>query len=244
MTKYVEAGKIYNYPINFVVDGQPVSPTSAVITLLDNTGTIVDSINETNLTIPSDATSISYPIPAAANTTSLPYDLRYIAIKFVAGGQTYYINDFYSVKTSLRLPVTMDMVRAWLNFTSEELSDDQIDLFLAYGQVQDDITASGLNLDTLISTGSLLIPYIQQAVSLKAALNSVGSIELNIYQSEQSDNTNYKRFANTDFSGVSDGLLGRYRIAIMAITGESTDDITGPTLFLVQTPATDPVTGA
>lgn len=235
MPKYIENATSYNYKVSYEVDGQLVSPSSASITLRKNDGTVVGGISDTALTIPPAATSSVFTISGANNTASLVYELRYIAVKFVYNSQTYYINDFYALRSNLRLPVTKDEVRGLAGLSSTELADDQIDLFAAYDQLADDVDSS---IDNILTSGSVLIPAVQQGVRARAALNAMTMIETMVNQSEQADNTFYKRFSTIDFEAALDRLEAMYSDALAKIDGLSAGDVTP---FIVVT-GTDPVT--
>lgn len=241
MSKYIEVGKDYNYKIDFIVDGDFVSPDSASVTLTNNAGTVVGSIQDTPVTIPSGATSALFTVPGSANTKTLAYELRYLTVTFIYQGKTYQIRDFYAIRDSLRLPITYDDVRALSGLSNAALPDERIDLLLAYSQVQ--LELPDLNLDNLLATGSAQIPYLQQAVALKAAINSTGVLELMVFQSEQADNTLYKRFATMDFADIGLRLSNLYRFAIAQLSGETIDSAINGPIFVVVT-GDDPVTGA
>lgn len=242
MSKNAVENTIYNYLIDFTVGGEVILPTSATITITDNAGNVVESIEDVTITLPGTAGSVIYPIPAAVNTLSLVNELRYITITFIYQGKTYYINDFYTIRSSVKIPVTYDSVRKWLSFTAEELPDEDIDIYFAYDIVNSDLNTLGVNLGNIITTGSVLLPYAQQAISLRAAIDSAGELQLSFYQSEQADNTIYKRFANIDFDKIIDRLLARYSQLISTLVGDTGINSTAATIFIVQT-GVDPVTG-
>lgn len=237
MAKYAQAGADLNYRIDFAVDGELVVPTSATISLQKPDGTYL--LTDAAVTLVSGQTFAYHTIGAVNNTKTLAYELRYVTVKFVFGGRTYTQTDVYSLQDSMLLPVTRDEVRSLVAMTSAELPDSQIDLVYAYGQVVTDV-GEEVNVGNLLSGGSALTPSIQQAIRIKAALNSCLMLELMVYQSEQADNTIYNRFTNFDFEALFARLTGLYGEALMAIaeTVEAT-----PQRFVVVTD-TDPVTGA
>lgn len=237
MPKYVLNNTALNYAIDFEVGGEKITPASAHITLTNNAGTVVGAINNSVVTI-TGPTSV-FTIPQADNVTSLDYDLRFVDVVFVYNSKSYYIHDYYAIKSDFRIPVTPDDVRAYAGLTSTELSDDQIDIFGATGEVQDDITG---NISDLISSGSVLIPSLQVAIKAKASLNSMAFIETSIMQSEQADNTLYKRFAQINFQDIFDRLNAAYSAAINKLNGVAVGDADAVTIFIVST-GTDPVTG-
>lgn len=237
MSKYAQAGVDLSYRMDFAVDGEPVVPTSATISLQKPDGTYL--ITDAAVTLVSGLNYAYHTIGAVNNAKTLPYELRYVTVKFVVGGRTYTQTDLYSLQDSMLLPVTFDEVRALVAMTSTELPDSAIDLVFAYGQVVTDV-GEDVNVASLLSGGSSRTPAIQQALRIKAALNSCTMLELMVYQSEQADNTIYNRFTNFDFATLFDRLNKLYGDALVTIT-EGT--ISGPTRFVVVT-GTDPLTGA
>lgn len=236
MSKYVKTDSDFNYKVDFLVDGELVSPTSATITVLKNDGSATSTTDE-SITIGTDAVSAVYTIPAIDNAATLPQEIRFVAVTFTYEGADYTINDVYSLRSNVLVPVTKDDVRALVSMTAAELPDSNIDLFYAYGQLNTDLEGS---LDNLISGGSAFLPQIQKAIAAKAAFNSCQLIELMLYQSEQADNTLYKRFSNIDFASIMARLAGLYDDAV-GIVSEAEVGI--PTIFLAVT-GTDAVTGA
>ncbi len=239
MPKYVQAGSAYPYNIIFEVEGELVSPTSANITLKDNAGAVVQSINNSAVTIASNATDAVYNIPSNANAKTLVNELRFIEVNFVYNGVTYTLRDSYEIKSGFQQVLNCQEVRDYLSLTKSELPDSGIDFFTSYQEISDETEA---DLDLIISSGSSLYPHLKKAWLLKTAINSSKFIELRVMQSEQSDNTIYKRFTDTDFEAIRERLKAEYTIAINAIDEISSDALTAVTGFLVVT-GTDPVTG-
>lgn len=239
MPKYVQADKAYNYQVSFEVGGELVSPTSALITLQDNSGQIVEAIENDPIVVATDATSAVYTIPAEANAKTLTYDLRYVTISFQYNGATYTIRDFYAIQDNVLIPVTPDDVRNVVGMTSEELPDERIDIPQAMALVQADVD---VDLATQFNTGSVLVPYAQRAIALRAAMDSCMFIENMIYASEQADNTLYKRF-ETDLDAIQQKLADAYAAAINALNG--VDPLTAQAVtFFTAVTGTDPVTGS
>ena len=236
MTKYGQIGSAYHYKTDFVVDGELVSPTSAKITVVKNDGSAT-SVTDVALTMGQEDTSASYIIPSGVNSSSLPQDIRFIIVKFTYDTVEYIINDIYFLKTSLLIPATKADVRALVSMSTAELPDENIDLFYAYNQLDEDLDNS---LNSLISTGSVLLPKIQKALIAKAAFNACQMIEVMYFQSEQADNTTYKRFSKIDFEGILARLGNLYNKSISEISATTT---TIPSLFIVAT-GTDVITGA
>lgn len=235
MPKYVKTGTAFTYKVNYMVDGEPVTPSSATITVQKNDGGAT-SVSDEALTIVSNTTYSVFEIPSTDNDAVLPQEIRFITVEFIYNGAIYTVSDLYLLTDSILIPVTFDDVRALLSMTSEELPDSNIDLMYAYNELDSDLEGT---LSSLISSGSTFLSKIQKAIAAKAAINSCQAIELMIYQSEQSDNTLYKRFSQIDFEALIARLSGIYNSAIESIT--ETDSII-PTVFIAIT-GTDALTG-
>ena len=235
--KYVQTNSDFPYRVNYMVNGEPVIPSSAKISVLDQSGGYPGNIVEATLDVTSTGTT--YVILSSANQRNSDYDIRYIVVQFTYNSVVYTMQDMYALQDSMRLPVTPNDVRALLSMNSTELPDESIDLFSAYAQFQNDL-GTDVNLTTLLNSGSALIPNIMRGIAAYAALNSTVAIELMLYQSEQADNTLYTRFAKLDFESI----LARLRGLIADALGEvGATTITDITIFRVFTD-TDPVTGA
>lgn len=238
MPIYVEADKDYAHTVDYTVNGQLVTPASATYTIRDNAGAVVDSLEDQTITIAENATSTVISIPAAANDKTLAYELRYVEVSFVYDGSTYNIVDHYVIRDDLRFPLTRDQVRAVLGLSSSELPDDSVDIYRAYGLVEDDV-GDEANLTTILTGGTSSLPDLIDAVKYKAASLIVGTIEAHMMQSEQADNTLYRRFENIDFEKLRKEISGLYSLALNKILGVTTP--TTPTLSLLAT-GTDVIT--
>lgn len=237
MTAYVQAGTAYTYKASFEVDGELVHPSAASITVLKNDGSVADSINNIALTIGADATFATYLISANANTTSQTNELRVVRIKFTYDSKDYSYEEIYNLRSGLIIPVTKQDVRALVSMSPSELPDENIDLYLAYSQVDTDLNNT---LGAIISAGGDNLPQIQQAITARAAMNSCRFIELMVLQSEQSDNSLYRRFEQMDFAALLLRLTNIYNGLVGLVLEDAGEPIS---LFLVGT-GTDPVTGA
>lgn len=238
MTEYVQVSKAHAYKINFVVDGEPVTPSSAMFTLTRNDGTVMGGFDESALTIGADATSVIVSIPGSANAATLDSELRYCTTEFVYDGKTYILRDFYFLRSELNFPLSPNDVRAALGLSSSELPDASIDIIHSYDQVQLDLP--DVSLSNILETGSDLIPTLIDAVKYKAALEAATVIQSTMLQMEQADNTLYRRFAEVDFDGIMANLAKKYSLALLRLSGAT--DSTTATLVIV-TADTDNITG-
>jgi len=239
--RYVAASKPYTQHIDFIVNGELVTPTSATLTITRNDGSIVGSYDAATLTIPPSATSVDVTISGTDNGMTLPYEVRYIAVDFIYNGHVYYTTDVYQLRTQTNFPLDPQTIRNLLGVTESEIPDSAFDIIGSYQQVQADVP--GVNLDLILEGGTALFPVLVNAVALRAAMDQGTTIQNNMFQMEQADNTLYRRFENIDFDELRNSLSARYYLLLRQLLGEDTS--TGgvaPTLLSVVTGA-DPVTG-
>lgn len=238
MTKYVQVSKAHAYKINFVVDGEPVTPSSAKFTLTRNDGTVMGGFDETALTIAAGATSYTVAIPGSANAATLDSELRYCVTEFTYNSRTYILRDFYFLRDTLNFPLTEEQVRAALGLSSTELPDESIDIIRAYEQVQLDVPDTDLS--NILEGGTELLPVLVEAVTYKAALQSASVMQSSMLQMEQADNTLYRRFEEIDFDGIFKRLEKAYSLAVLRLTGATaTSEVT----LAIVTADTDNITG-
>lgn len=240
MANYAASDKDYGYRIQFILDGQPVSPSEATYTVTDNAGAVVESLEDVAVLLPNlGDTYADIVIPAAANEKTLANEVRYVTVTFTHGGLTHTFTDFYFLRDGIRLPISPDDVRSLIGATSSEIADSQVDLFSAYAQVQTD--APNVNLDAILTSGDARFPALLEAVKVKAAMNLSTTFETSIMQMEQADNTLYRRFEEIDFDSMRNTLAARYSAALRILTGD--DSFGVAPLMGIFAVGTDPVTG-
>jgi hypothetical protein len=243
MPKYITTNKDYSYKIDFIVDGEYISPSSANITLTKNDSSVVGGINQTALTIATDATSATYLISASNNIKTLDTEIRYITVNFTHNAKPYTIKDFYQVVAALEIPVSTADVKNIIGLSDKELPDEMIDIYAAFNDVTSETDSAGVDTTTILTTGSSLLPALQEAVKFKAAINSLLGIETLILQSEQADNTIYKRFSTIDFNEILARLNNKYNAAILKLSGVGAGEAATSTLLIIST-GTDRITNA
>ena len=244
MPKYITTNKDYSYKVDFIVDGEYISPSSANITLTKNDSTVVGGINQTALTIAANATSATYLISASNNVKTLDTEIRYITINFVYNAKPYTIKDFYQVVAALDIPVSTRDVKNIIGLSDKELPDEMIDIYIAFNDVTADTESAGVDTTSILTTGSSLLPTLQEAVKFKAAINSLLGIETLVLQSEQADNAIYKRFSTIDFNEILNRLNNKYNSTILKLSGIPTGEGASSTLLLISSTSPDRITNA
>lgn len=237
----VQSNTDYVFRADFVVSGDFVSPDtgSVLLTMQRNDGVVITGYNKEPLTVAPNATSVLVNIPAADNAPTLPNEIRYLTIDFTVDDVPYKISRFYMLRESVLFPLTPDDVRALLGVDELVIPDSSIDILGAYGLVKSD--AGEVDLDAIMTTGGDLLPTVIEAVRYRAAMMYVPIMQNTMFQSEQSDNTNYKRFAKVDFAALSDSLLARYAELLGLLIG--TPAIPTLPVVFAKTSETDTITG-
>lgn len=220
MTKYVAIGYPTTVILDFKVNGELVVPSSANATITNNAGTVLDNWDNETIELVPNATSCALQILAEDNEASLAYEVRYIDVSFLYDGVEYTVNDFYTLRESLHFPLKEEDVLAVIGMAPGEVPEGYVDIFNAFGLVQDDLP--NVNLNAILTGGSALLPALINAVKYKAASLLLIGGQNSLMQMEQSDNTLYRRFMEIDFGAIGDQIMTQYRIALNKLQGSQT----------------------
>ena len=231
--KYVAEDADTVVHIDFIVDGELVTPDSVTYTVTDSQGNVVQSLEDVDLE--DFTTSAEIALDGNVNTKVLLNEVRYVDVIFIYNDGRYLTQKFYFIRENVRFPLSKDEVRTVLGVTSSEISDEMIDIFSSYQDVKDDL---GTDLDGTLEGGGVEVPHIINATKYKAAINVSDTLELLVFRSEAVDNDKYSRFSGADFDAIRGRLTVKYNEFLRSISG---DDPTDTTLFIVSN-QTDPVT--
>lgn len=239
MSKYVVSGKAVSIRFDFLVEGQAVIPSSATYSVLKNDLTVVSGLNNQSLALAPDTNYVNVTVPDVANVSTLLNEVRYINVDFIYQGKTYNLSKHYFLVPAINFPLSAGEVRAVLGVSETEVPDEFIDILSAYEEIK---TSVSLNVSTILTTGSSLLPTLIKAVKYKAALNCSIAIETLVMQSEQADNTLYLRFQKIDFAAMRQEILARLNES----TRKLDNILDGGTtqIYGIVAVGTDPVTGA
>ena len=218
MPKYVAANSPYVHHIDFMAGGELVAPSSATVTIKDNTGAIVGDFDAKTITLAEGQTSANILIPALDNVASLEYEVRYIQVVYTVNDLIYTSTKFYVLRDNVFFPLTADEVLASIGMMSGEFPEDQIDILSAYYSVQVDV-GTEIDLNDILTGGTELLPILIEAVKLKAASLILVGAQNSMMQMEQADNTLYRRFMEVDFDGMGGKLSGRYGVLLSMLLG-------------------------
>lgn len=220
--KYAQSGVACTQALDFLVNGNPVVPTtgSVYLTVQKNDQTVVGTWNRTALTPSTGATNVSVTISSANNTPTLLYELRYLTLEFGYGGKTYFIRDSYALRSVVNFPLSPSEVKGLLAIGDAELPDEDIDVLRAFDQVKEDL-GTDADADTILAAGDLRTPSVIEAVKYRAAITLLDTIELRVFQTEQADNTKYSRFSKIDFQGLRASLSLTYSNFLKVVTEDT-----------------------
>lgn len=238
---YATVNKDYSLRIDYT-DGlnDLVSPFEVFITITGNgSNTPIGIYDELSIDVAENDTYTVLLIPSTVNQKSLDLEFRFVDVKLVdQEGKIYHKRYSYILREDIKLPIDASDVLALIGISEPEYHK-YVDLYRAYDEVSNELSSS-LTVSDLVTSGSSSVTYIIEAVKLKAAINTSIGFQTFILQSEQADNTVYKRFSSVNFSDIDRKLEANYNKAIANVLGTAgTPEIS---LFLAVT-GTDPVTG-
>lgn len=186
--------------------------------------------------MPAVGNSEELTLDAAHNGITADWENRYVLITYIVNAQTYEKSFPYQLGGFIPLTATAEGVRSLIGLDQQELPDRDIDLIGAYHDLLDEYGTSVS--DAVVATGTKNRD-INRAVTAKAALGIVESIEMRTRIQIRTENTTVVRSERIDFEKLANAIRGRLRSAM----DEVTDNLsTTAALFVVSSP-TDIVTG-
>lgn len=181
-------------PIDFIVDGEFVTPDSASFVVRGHDGTQL---------LTGEVIGSKVTIPAASNVVTTSWENRYISVFFISAGGTHSLKVSYRLSEFLPLSVTPQSVRDLLGVDDRELPDSAIDLLGSYFQILDQ---SGPAIsDALTLTGSRN-QAVNTAVMLRAALNILPSLPLRLMITIREEDSSASRLKAIDFDKLESSL--------------------------------------
>jgi hypothetical protein len=224
-------------PIEYVVEGEYIVPTAAVVSLRNNSGVLDDTI--VNQTLDVTTTNTSLVISAAKNSveTDALFSNRYVKLTFTYRLKTYHKVIQYSVMDFVPMTGTPGDVRSQLGLDDVELQDKDIDLNRAYFDL---LVQDSYELSTNLVSGTRTALVANEAIVLQAALNLVPSLRLRVAASLESEDSKFQRFGRMDFDEVEAKLRSRQTALLIEIDTSTQVEFD---IFGVSIP-TDPVTNA
>jgi hypothetical protein len=238
---YVKKDTAHSFYFDFIVGDEFVVPETGTVsvTLTKPDGSILAGYNNLAVTPDADTSNVVVPISAGANGKTLEYELRHLEIKFDYDGNTFRHAISYNIVDRINIPVSAQQVRNLVGLSDDEWPDEQIDILKAYYDVKAEPALNGINVETLMDSGDAEVRNLLEAVTIKSALNFLPALELIAVQSQQADNTMFRRFEKVDFATLSNKLNQTYSRALTAVAEANYTNLTYTTTGL----GTDAVTG-
>ena len=146
----------------------------------------------------------------------------------------------YRVERPLPLAVSVAGVRNKLGLSEHEISDEAVDLVMAYAEFQNMVGDAALT--TAIAAGDRTSLLCNAAVEAVAALALLPTLQLRAAQQETSGTNQYARFGTIDWSYVEVDLLGIIAKARFALDATYDAYGDGTTAFQVAPRDVDAVT--
>jgi len=232
----VRNGLAISIPVLFdqgVPDGHTVSWQ-----LYDVDGSLLDS---GAVSVATDAVSVNMPIAASNNTlangalfSSRDFAWSYAVDSNIINGEVR-----YSVEARAPFGAATDGVRSKLGVSPQDLPDDDISLIRSYVVFRDTIGADNL---TNI-TDEAVIFAVRDAIEAQAALFAIPSLGTRVAASEDTGTNAFKRQA-IDWQVVADAMAARVNAGYVAVVPTYDPTANAGALFVLATPATDPITNA
>lgn len=231
------AGEDVTLQIDYVVDGEFVVPSSAIVTVRDNGGVPIGGLTAVSLAV--DTTSATLTIPAAENNVAAEntFETRYVVVSFVHEGETYPQVYSYRIHPFVPLTTSPTDVRRELGLDRSELPDQDIDVLSAYLALRSDY---GQPIEDALTAGNEKTLAVNKAVALKAALALVDSLPFRAAVKMKAEDSAVERMTEFDVSEIRIRLGQQLGRALDVIRGVTTG---GAPIISLSNP-TDAITGA
>lgn len=201
-------------------------------------GTLISG--PTLITTGSIDTGVTIPISAGQQTIGVGkrFEKRQVIVTWTTGGQGYTWRTFYRVLPILNHNVSADDVRSLLGLNADELLDDEIDLFAAFLQVEDEISQTALA--AALSSGTLTEASANLLIGVTAAIDVIPSLRLRTPMTVGDGGKTWQRFRTSpDWDAIAEELASR-RASLLA---QTTDTQLADVPLAIFTSPTDVITG-
>lgn len=210
------------------------APDLVTWVLYDTGGVMVSS---GTVAPPAGAVSFQIEVPGPANTLAAGsyVSSRDLVWSYTLGGSLVTDEKRYSVEARPPYGVSAAGVRSKLGLEEADLKDSEISLIRAFLNFRDVLDPVDQDPDSLV---------IRDAIEAVAALNLLPSLRVRVAKMEDSGTNKYQR-QDVDWDALAAELAGLVSAGYLLI--DPTYDQYGVTpgnLFILATPATDPITGA
>lgn len=236
------SGETVNLTIRYGGGDQPVIPDVGTVTytVLDHSGTAIAGLENVPVTTTTSTFQSTITVPSIYNTinASKLFERRTIFLRFQAKGQFFYQKELYRIVPSETFTASPADVRQFLGVNDLELPDNDLDMFAAYLFVRETF-ADPTDLDDALLSGDLMEIRANEAITMRAAIDIIPSLQNRVTQSETNGPMGFDRIKITDFSALLAEAYRRYNDALLLLagTGVSTD-----MTLITTTQDVDPIT--
>jgi len=232
----LEAGKKFRHLVQFS-SGQPTSDFT--YTLYDQDGGVV--LTETAPIIPGQLSYI-IEIPGGSNSLTKPLFERMTleweydtATEAVADSLTYIIH------LEIGFPVTKEGVRDMLGVNSEELPDDEINLFEGFLQFRE-LVGEDTDLAAYQDSGDFDSFRITKAIEAATALQVFSTLQIRLPKTYDSGTSSYERWTTINWDALHAEISNKISIG-MEVANPLAEYWPTIDIFVLSDRGTDPITG-
>lgn len=235
------SGRDTSVTFDILVDGELVVPDQGTVTytIRNYAGDAVSGHENQPVVTDGSTTTVKIVVPAAVCTKTQDYDSFSVELLYEHDSHPYSQVKSFVIAPWVNFHTTPAEVRALMGSSSIEVPEDDIDLYQAYLDVDDDL-GDGVTLLSVLNGGTAKTRSAGQAIALRAALNLVPTLQMRALMILQADTQRAQRFENVDFPALEQSLRTRYANMLSKVAGTTLTTRT----FLGLTSPTDALTGS
>jgi hypothetical protein len=234
------AGKDVSIDVLFEQGADTVIPDtgSTKYTLYDNNGAAMSGSVDVPLTVTS--TQVAIDILAIKNAKTLPFETRTLVVTYKVNGGTRTQTVQYRLIDMIPMSVNEDSVRSLIGMSRVELPNKDIDLYMAYVGVCEDVDKAVV--DAALVAGDSTQLAVNRMLVCRSLMEVLPGIQLRVIQESKSNTAQLSRFSKIDFDALTSWIQDLYYVALLILVPDPTGGSNAP-MILVTTPSPDPITG-
>ena len=232
----LEAGKRFRHLVLFDT-GAPTSDLTYTLKRADGTVILTE-------TVPVSTGQLSYviDIPAGSNTLLAPlFEELVLEWDYTTATQAVDGSLSYIIHASIGFPATNEGVRDMLGVNSDELPDNEINLFEGYMAFRHYI-GEGVDLTIYEDDGSFDAFKIKKAIEAATALAVFNTLQIRLPKKYDSGTSSYERWNSVDWDAMRSGIES-HMVAALEFIDPTTDVYPLVDIFVLSDRGPDPITG-
>ena len=239
MPKWVENESSLTLTVDLIKDNDFIVPdedSDVILKVCNKAGTQLYTE-----TVAASGSQVTFNIPDFVNTLTgiNTVESRFVSVVcFVDGGELK-LTQSYQLSAFIPFTVNADSVRTYLGLASDELEDEEIDLFQAYHTL---VATYGADFTTPFNAEGATSYKANKALALQAALDLALSLPQRIAQKTDAEKASFQRSSKFDPYKLIQQLKEDLSDTLAEVLPD-TLTIVGSALFAVSV-GTDPFTGA